>query len=125
MSSNIFGDCYEAKCSVAKSGCFLAAAEGYSVDPCGNCLVDDQPKPVCFIGLNTAGVVGLSVGVMAAIIVVVVVVVLASLAVGGGVGYKYYMSTRGSMGSAQTNPTYEESRHQGVNPLYTEEDDLA
>jgi hypothetical protein len=69
---------------------------------------------------TVAVVAGTISGAIVAAIIVVIIVCLALSALGGTAAYKVYMKNRRTMGTAQSNPMYVESKNTGTNPMFEE-----
>jgi len=67
--------------------------------------------------LSTAATIGIGAGAIAGI-VIGCVAVAALVGLGGKKGYDVWLHHRANMGSAQTNPMYQDNGLSGSNPLY-------
>lgn len=88
-----------------------------SVCPVASQIIDPTKCPTGALLIPVPAIVGISAGILAAIIIVPIVVLIA-LAVAGKKGYDYYVSRALNMEAATTNPTYSDNGLTGNNPLH-------
>lgn len=97
--------------------CVSSTASPTNPCPAGGLITDHNNCPSGNLLIPVPAIVGISAGILSAIIIVPIIVLVA-LAVAGKKGYDYYVSRALNMEAASTNPTYSDNGLTGTNPLH-------
>jgi len=97
--------------------CSAIVAGVPSTCPPASQITNHNNCPTGALLIPVPAIVGISAGILSAIIIVPIVVLVA-LAIAGKKGYDYYVSRAMNMEAATSNPTYTDNGLTGTNPLH-------
>jgi hypothetical protein len=96
-------------------GCYLEAVASLTLD-CGLCALSGQSCADQTI--DTGGIIGISGGIIAAIVLGVIAVVAVVSGFSGKKLYDVYLRNKGNLSNSHTSPIYKDNGLSGTNPLF-------